>query len=413
MNPNCNRVREFFIRPIKDSITPNAGNSINGKNKKTINELTKYSHIFDPQHKINDEVMAVKNQSTRHCCPNNFIKFRKTNSTKSKNNGTTDIKGILGSMQFFFYSSNYLYRKESIVYHCDFFRLLYIPDTHFLSLFKKSTPSFHVTQIGEVYYNGNLVGTQYAESPVIRNVTSVSPSLVNPSVVSKNTEQFEKDATLDKVKRGGKSNNIKHNVKINHKMLGNKELDLLVMKRGLNIPRNYLYLRKMVKRKIKNTFLKKWTELNGYKAIEEQEKFQTCIDRIKQIEILLKCNDNNKKKKSVNSTEEFLRRNVLETEKNDLLKVLKDNCKYIDNLGRTKRGVAKNGIYMFQILIFPDDRTIDEFKVHVNKSVQIVSEKDWYKQIDFWVNIVNNKVNINTLNGILKKEGLMYKVYEK
>ncbi|SCU85946.1 LADA_0D11034g1_1 [Lachancea dasiensis] len=129
-----------------------------------------------------------------------------------------------------------IFSAQSKVYSCDFFRLLYFPPEHFLSLFRKSKPAVNVRSVGEVYLNGN-----YPLST--RDASTASNS-------RKETHSLQKP----KIQEIG-------NIRQLQAMLGND---------GSNIPRNYAYLRRSLRAFVNKCFIKKWLELQGAVAVKEQ-----------------------------------------------------------------------------------------------------------------------------------------------
>lgn len=235
------------------------------------------------------------------------------------------VKGTCGVVQRY-HNAYRIYSGESQVYQCDFFRLMYFPPDHFLSMFRKSKPAVNVRTVGQVFLNGNVLNTNGNDKATMRSV-------------------FAENSRM-----GGytKIEDV-HN-----------KLNSLFQSNPSNIPKNYAFLRRQLRLTLRKCFIKEWCRLQGSKAGS-----------------------------------------------NDCIK------KCLDDRARTRPGVAKDGFYSYQVLIFPDKLTRTEFEANVKKSVQVVADLEWDKflrpykpfkgdETKTWVQIANDRVKTQSLNKLLK-----------
>ncbi|SCW02069.1 LAFE_0E13476g1_1 [Lachancea fermentati] len=266
-----------------------------------------------------------------------YLKGKKTlTKARSQVHGTSSVAQV-------YQNANRLFSKQAKVYHCDFFRLLYFPPDHFLSLFRKSKPGVNVRIVGEVFLNGNVA-------------TDDGKQL-------KSTELFKQKSKMESYGRKQDVNKFKYKFPL---FAGD----------GTNIPKNYAYLRRYLRVFVDKCFIKEWTKLNGDKAVSEQVRFsQTVHGRQRKI-----TNDDGIK------------------------------WKYLDTTGQSKRGVAKDGFYLYQVLIFPDVHTKHEFEANIVRSVQTVANLEWPVFLKgntpgkTWVQEVNNRVRVSNLNTYLVRD---------
>lgn len=83
-------------------------------------------------------------------------------------------------------------------------------------------------------------------------------------------------------------------------------------------------------------------------------------------------------------------------------------ARYIDAWGRTKPGVAKDGFYVYQTLIFPEAHNHKELSEHIKRSVKRVAHLQWDEYLyphvgsrKSWVQAANDRVKTGTLNKLL------------
>lgn len=275
-------------------------------------------------------------------CKNTFISDfqpkRHAVSRDTRSNvafAASKVKGTCGVVQRY-HNAYRIYSTESQVYQCDFFRLMYFPPEHFLSMFRKSKPAVNVRTVGQVFLNGNVLNTNGNDKSTMR------------SVFAENS------------RKGGytKIEDV-HN-----------KLNSLFQSNPSNIPKNYAFLRRQLRLALRKCFIKEWCRLQGGKAVQEEILSQSL------------------------GANEFI-------------------AKCLDDKGRTMPGIAKDGFYSYQVLIFPDSLTGKEFEANVKKSVQIVANLEWdkflrpYKPLKgngtkTWVQIANDRVNTQSLNKLLK-----------
>ncbi|CAI4594533.1 CRB_1a_G0031430.mRNA.1.CDS.1 [Saccharomyces cerevisiae] len=141
-----------------------------------------------------------------------------------------------------------------------------------------------------------------------------------------------------------------------------------------SIPSEFAYLRRDLKLKVKTTFIKEWCKLNGDKAIREYVNLNGSPN-------INPASMKGKPKKS-----------------------------FLDNLGRSTVGTAKDGYYLYIVSIFPDKDMLGEFNDEVNRSVQKVANLDWDGFLTpkkgakgkNWVESFNDSINVQTINKILE-----------
>ncbi|SCU82619.1 LAME_0C02102g1_1 [Lachancea meyersii CBS 8951] len=262
-----------------------------------------------------------------------LAKYRKKQdallNARSKLRGTVSIAQV--------YQNTFrVFSAQSKVYHCDFFRLLYFPPDHILSVFRKSKPAVNVRIVGEVFLNGNVSRGE--------NGRSVA-----------NTAVFERGSRIDKY---GKSLDVSNL----------KRLQSIFAHDGSNVPRNYAYLRRSLRTFLHGCFIENWTNLKGAQAVEEQ-----------------------------------ITREAQSSEAN-----ASADWKFLDSDGRSNCGVAKDGFYLFQVLVFPDNFTKHEFETNVAQSVQAVADLQWDKFLrgkpnikKTWVEQANDRVRVPVMNTYL------------
>lgn len=160
------------------------------------------------------------------CKPNKLLK----NQTKSKYltlEARSKLRGTSSIAQVY-QNSFRIFSAQSKVYHCDFFRLLYFPPDHFLSVFRKSKPAVNVRIVGEVFLNGNVTGTDGQRVA--------------------NTDAFVKGSRMDGYGRSQDMSNL-------------KRLQSLFASDGSNVPRNYAYLRRSLRTFLGKCFIEQWIKL--------------------------------------------------------------------------------------------------------------------------------------------------------
>ncbi|CUS24511.1 LAQU0S17e00562g1_1 [Lachancea quebecensis] len=228
-----------------------------------------------------------------------------------------------------------IFSGQSKVYHCDFFRLLYFPPEHFLSVFRKSKPAVNVRIVGEVFLNGNVSKSQG------RGVA--------------NTAIYAKGSRIDGY---GKSQDVSNL----------KQLQNVFANDGSNVPRNYAYLRRNLRASLNKWFIKHWMALQGPQAVEEQIRRQGEADP-------------------------------------------SARWQFLDAQGRSKTGVAKDGFYLFQVLVFPDKTTTQEFKMNVARGVRTVADLKWddflrskSNKSRTWVQECNDRVRVPMMNSYLAND---------
>lgn len=222
-----------------------------------------------------------------------------------------------------------IYSRESHVYHCDFFRLMFFPTDHFLSLFRKSVPALNVRTVGEVFLNGKVESDNDGFGRTVFNKNSQKSGFVK---------------TQDTHRR----------------------LNKLFQNNPSNIPKNYAFLRRQLRITVRKSFIKEWCKLHGDAAVKEKTTAVSPYD-----------------------------------------------AKFLDETGRTKPGIAKDGYYMFQVLIFPDKLTKKEFEANVRESIRVVAKLEWDKFLKShtskgkentktWVQMANDRVRLGSLNKLLE-----------
>lgn len=278
---------------------------------------------------ISKEVRRVRPRYRLESCANTFISSveveKHMTGVKPRSMVTAAAAEVKGSSRVAQrYQNVYkIYSRESYVYHCDFFRLMYFPPDHFLALFRKSKPAVNVRTVGKVFLNGNMGG---------------SNSENGMSIFSRNSQKSGFVRAQDT----------------------HSSLSRLFENNPSNIPKNYAFLRRQLRLIVRKTFIREWCRLKGDQAVQET-----------------------------------LSRGPL---------------RFLDSLGRTKPGIAKDGLYMYQVLIFPDHSTVQEFKACVKESVRIASNLEWDKFLKpqtskvkdkTWVQVANERVKPHSLNRLL------------
>lgn len=229
-----------------------------------------------------------------------------------------------------FQNMHKLYSQESHVYQCDFFRLMYFPPDHFLSLFRKSKPAVNVRTVGQAFLNGSVSsGKDTASKALFQRNSQKTGFLKTQSTTQGLSKLFESNPS--------------------------------------NIPRNYAFLRRQLRVMLRKSFAKEWWTLKGDLAVQEAASAPG------------------------------------------------SGAIYTDSHGRAKVGVAKDGYYMYQVLIFPDKVTRKEFESCVSESVEVVSKLEWDEFLKprwsknkgkTWVQLANDRVRIPSLNSSLKSHDM-------
>ncbi|SCU79252.1 LAFA_0B01794g1_1 [Lachancea sp. 'fantastica'] len=292
---------------------------------------------FDSALNASPTVTTIGEQNTFFAKPNKQLARHITKrgaslEARSKLRGTISIAQV--------YQNTFrVFSAQSKVYHCDFFRLLYFPPDHFLSVFRKSKPAINVRIVGEVFLNGNVSRSE--------NGRSVS-----------NTTVFEQGSRIDKY---GKSIDVSNL----------KRLQSIFSLDGSNVPRNYAYLRRSLRAFLHGCFVENWTKLQGSQAVEEQTMYEA-------------------QNPETNASTKW---------------------KFLQDDGRTKCGIAKDGFYLYQVLVFPDKFTKHEFEANVAQSVRTVADLDWTeflhgqsKNKKSWVEQANDRVRVPVVNSYLAHE---------
>ncbi|QLL33556.1 hypothetical protein HG536_0E04670 [Torulaspora globosa] len=227
-----------------------------------------------------------------------------------------------------------IYSRESHVYQCDFFRLMYFPPDHFLSMFRKSKPAVNVRTVGQVFLNGSgSSGDGSAGKALFQRNSQKNGFLRTQSTANSLGRLFESNPS--------------------------------------NIPRNYAFLRRNLRVSLRKCFIKEWCALSGDLAVQEA------------------------------------------------LSSGGAGTRYTDPDGRSRVGVAKDGYYMYQVLIFPDRETKKEFESCVKESVQVVSRLDWDEFLKpqsskaggkTWVQLANDRVRVHSLNKSLESNEIPFAV---
>lgn len=218
-----------------------------------------------------------------------------------------------------------VYSRESHVYQCDFFRLMYFPPDHFLSLFRKSKPAVNVRTVGQAFLNGSS---------------------------GSDNEIFQRNS---------------HQTGFLRTQNTQKCLGRLFENNPSNIPRNYAFLRRQLRVALRKCFIKEWCALKGDLAVQEAISSKGA------------------------------------------------GTEFTDDRKRSRLGIAKDGYYMYQVLIFPDKLTREEFESCVKESVRIVANLDWEEFLKAktakstkktWVQIANDRIRIDSLNRSLENNGM-------
>ncbi|SCU97199.1 LAMI_0F09208g1_1 [Lachancea mirantina] len=149
----------------------------------------------------------------------------------------------------------------------------------------------------------------------------------------------------------------------------NKTRDMrsLFGRAGPSVPRNYAFLRRELRVFVGGCMTERWLELQGDKAVADQIRIQ-------------------EGKGPASST-------------------------LLDDKQRPRVGVAKDGFYLFQVLIFPDKFTKPEFRRCVRDSITKVADLDWDKFLQgnksgakTWVEEANARVRLPVLNKLLESD---------
>lgn len=281
---------------------------------------------------ISKEVRSVRPKYNLQSCGNTFVTGIKLQKFPPRSQVTTAAGQIKGSSRVAQrYQNVYkIYSRESYVYHCDFFRLMYFPPDHFLSLFRKSEPAINVRTVGRVFLNGNMGASDSEMSIFTRN------SQKNGFVKTENTYS---------------------------------PWNRLFENNPSNIPKNYAFLRRQLRLAVRKTFIREWCRLKGHEATSQSNS---------------------------------------------------NHC--LDVLGRTRPGIAKDGLYMYQVLIFPDHSTMKEFDACVKESVRVVSNLEWDKFLKpysskvkgkTWVQLANERVKPASLNRLLHDSEIPFAVVKQ
>lgn len=217
-----------------------------------LSKLKGHTAYDDTRKPVTAETKAISIDSTEYqkdsnkklnllrSCHNTFISnfsvkrgivSKDTKSLESKT--AARVKGISSAVQR--YQSAYrIYSKESHVYQCDFFKLMYYPPEHFLAMFRKSKPAINIRTVGQIFLNGNISKNS------IKNVQS-----------SFKDKQYGFPKTLNS----------------------------LFQNNPCNTPSNYAFLRRQLKIKLKNCFFSEWCRKNGTKGVDEtilSQKLNSC-----------------------------------------------------------------------------------------------------------------------------------------
>ena len=152
----------------------------------------------------------------------------------------------------------------------------------------------------------------------------------------------------------------------------------VIMNTKSKIARDYAVRRNHLRLDIKQWFIHCWCNLHGPEAIDEQIKV------------------------AKNGPE-----NVT-------------NLQYIDDHLNSKPGIAKDGYYMYNCTVFPDDTNKVEYREKVRESIKIIADKTWvdiyasskknsHKGLN-WAHNINSRVNISVLNQYLSSAEVPYKI---
>lgn len=296
---------------------------------------------------------------------NTFIKKNKKLASYNKGKQSlliarSQVKGTNSAAQVY-QNSLRLYSPQSKVYHCDFFRLLYFPPDHFLSIFRKSKPGLNVRTVGEVFLNGNISGDGLKQA--------------------ENVRVFKENSKIDKY---GKKKDVSKLT----------DLQSFFKNNGSNTPKNYAYLRRYLRMFVHKRFIKEWEKLNGDKAVFEQIEHSKILDQLAGAGL--------QPRNSVHNNTSTLGK--------DAIRDFLSSCEYLDARGRSKQGVAKDGFYLYQVLIFPDAETRREFASNIQRSVQVVANLEWNgflkgkSKNKTWVEEINDKVRPPAINLLLRND---------
>lgn len=290
------------------------------------------------QKPVGRDVRSVRPDCRLQSCGNTFVtgvevdKFMTGVEPRSRvTAAAAQVKGSCRVAQR--YQNVYkIYSRESYVYHCDFFRLMYFPPDHFLSLFRKSKPAINVRTVGRVFLNGNVGEASDGNGM---------------SIFHRNSQKGGFVRTQDT----------------------HTPLNRLFENNPSNVPKNYAFLRRQLRLAVRKNFIREWCRLKGDLAVQET--------------------------------------------------MAPGGRRFLDAAGRTRPGVAKDGYYMYQVLIFPDQSTMKEFNACVNESVGVVSRLDWDKFLKphsskakgkTWVQLANDRVQPASLNRLLHDNEMPFAV---
>lgn len=290
-------------------------------------------------------------RNTVDSCNNSFISnFKVSKDLVSKDTVSptgklaAELRGTCSVVQRY-QNVHRIYSKESQVYQCDFFRLMYYPPDHFVAMFRKSKPAINIRTVGHVFLNGNVLHAANNNSSIVQ------------SLFEGNSSKYGFTKIQDVCKK----------------------LHNLFQNNPSNVPSNYAFLRRQTRITLKKCFVKEWCRLKGVEAVLES--------------ILAQPLDGGEGA----------------------------SWKYLDDHKRTLPGIAKDGYYSFQVLIFPDQHTKGEFEANVSRSVQEVAKLQWdvflksqqkaIKDEDMtWVQKANDHVSIESLNKLLRTNEVPFAV---
>ncbi|CDF87918.1 BN860_17436g1_1 [Zygosaccharomyces bailii CLIB 213] len=226
------------------------------------------------------------------------------------------VKGTCSVAQKY-QNASHIFSKESLVYHCRYFKLNYYPPDHFLSVLRKSKPAINVRESGEAYFNNNF------------NLDT----------------NFHGDMDLVQ-----------------------KRAAYLFRNSPSFLPKQYAVYRRRNRMFVRERMVEEWCRLKGSEAVNE-----TIADL-----------------RSEHGTQ------------------------YLDDAGRTKPGIAKDGLYVYQVLIFPDRQNHRELGEHIRKSVRRVAYLQWDEFLrskgndKSWVQLANDRVRLDVLNKQLAQSELPF-----
>lgn len=89
-------------------------------------------------------------------------------------------------------------------------------------------------------------------------------------------------------------------------------------------------------------------------------------------------------------------------------KTSKTDAHYLDKLGRTKQGIAKDGFYVYMTLVFPDKYNRQDLAHHIRQSVLTVANLKWDQFLQSkkdcsqnWVHKANSRLEPSRINKLL------------